>query len=250
MSMTQQEIEEALAHQKNMLGVLRRRLQQRELQEVQYGINVPPEITSDIYILAERIRSYETELTRLETVAAEDHISLAEAQYRVLLAEVLGTPQGRPTLAGATRLELERLRLGVRSERAHSLENEIRQGLVQELFFDICFNDFAQFIYKLGSRQEQTLTKEQPLLILGRMIRLDWMTAVCLFLELLSPPIYEIDMDAFVQAVWDVNRVRKYLGDFMLFDEFFTALPQMYETKKTLVNEWKKEAITQSQIAS
>jgi hypothetical protein len=130
--MDKQEISDAIAHQQKMLRALRQRLQQRELQEAQQGINAPPEVISDIHELTERIQRHEGELARLQTEAAVDKEPPVEVEYQALLAEVWGTPQGRPTFAGATRLNLARLRLGILPERAQELEHEVRVALAEE----------------------------------------------------------------------------------------------------------------------
>lgn len=66
-----QEIDETLNHLRKMLLILQQRLRHRELQEAQYGINVPPEIVTEISDLSERIRSYEAELRRLQSLSVE-----------------------------------------------------------------------------------------------------------------------------------------------------------------------------------
>src|SRR3712207_2884026 len=131
MSRTKQEIAQELAHQQRLLLVLRERRRALELQLTQQA-TAPTQTLSEIDALTSRIRVYEEEIGRLETLAAEDRLPLAETEYCVLLAEAWNTPQGNPTVVDATRLELERLRLGVLPRRAHELERQIRVALAQQ----------------------------------------------------------------------------------------------------------------------
>jgi hypothetical protein len=131
MDIDKDEIAEELDHHRKMLKELRRRLRDRELQEVKHGINVPPEITSDIHDLTERVQRHESEITRLQTMAAEDKEPLGEVEYRAVLAEIWEKSQ--PTYAGLTRLELIRLRHGILRERADELEREVRAIVAREL---------------------------------------------------------------------------------------------------------------------
>ncbi len=73
--MNPEEINEAIEHQKQLLRALHKRLQQRELQEAQQGLNTPPEIITEISSLKKRIHSQETELKRLQSSEVEDQIS-------------------------------------------------------------------------------------------------------------------------------------------------------------------------------
>jgi hypothetical protein len=109
MDIDKEEIAEELDHHRKMLKELRRRLRERELQEVKHGINVPPEITSDIHDLTERILRHEGELTRLQTQKAVNNEPLAEAHYRSLAAKAWDTSRGHPTVANSAQLEYDRL---------------------------------------------------------------------------------------------------------------------------------------------
>src|SRR5262245_13955560 len=117
-----QDLDEQLEHLPKVILALRRRLRVRELQEAEYGVNVPPEVANEIQSLNERIAKHEAELSRLKSIAVEDEVPLAEVEYRALLAQTWDTPSGRPTIAGGTKLDFDRLRLGVTPERAKELE--------------------------------------------------------------------------------------------------------------------------------
>ncbi len=111
MKLTKQEIEEELTHRQALIHTYRSRLRSLEIQAAQRGLNAPPEITSEIDTLTERIRVQEDEIAKLETLAAEGQLSISEAEYRLALAEVWDTPIGRPTAAGAARIHPAQARI-------------------------------------------------------------------------------------------------------------------------------------------
>jgi signal transduction histidine kinase len=69
MTMSIQELAEALAHEQHMLRILRQRLQDREQQRAHYSTTVPADITSDLHDLSEQIRDHEAANARLEALA-------------------------------------------------------------------------------------------------------------------------------------------------------------------------------------
>lgn len=197
MDIDREEIAEMLEHHQAMLRTLRRRLWARERQEAEYGINVPPEVSNEILTLNERIGKHEAEIVRLRTLAAEDQRSLAEVEYWAALAEAW--EPGRPTVAGAARLQLLRLRLGITPPQAEQLEREVRAALAEEViqgmgkrFFRVssgtyhCTIDSVEYTVEMqtlaalvygfdsltGSMWEDSVKSEQ-LEPLGRAIRLD-----------------------------------------------------------------------------
>jgi len=109
MTMSRQELAEALAHEQHMLRILRQQLQEREQQRASSGINMPPDSTIDLHDLAEQIRKHETVYARLEALAAEslrlgnaglpDAAELAEGEQVILAASreghLLIEPNGR-----------------------------------------------------------------------------------------------------------------------------------------------------------
>src|SRR4051794_5828948 len=132
MDTDKQDLDEQISHHQSMLLRLRRRLRARELQEAEHGINVPPEVTNELITLNERIGTHEAELEKLNSKSVEDTLSSPEADYRILLAEPWDTSTGRPTALGLARLERERLRMGLSSERAQELERAVRAALVED----------------------------------------------------------------------------------------------------------------------
>ena len=106
MRLAKHEIEGELKHKNNLISAYRSRLRPLEIQAAQKGSSAPPEILTEISRLTEQIRIQEDEIVKLESLAAEGQLSLAEVEYRAILAETWDTPIGRSTAAGSARLEL------------------------------------------------------------------------------------------------------------------------------------------------
>jgi hypothetical protein len=132
MRRTRQEIENELAHQQQMLRILRARRRSLEQQVAQQGNGTTPQVLNELAALIDQIHIRERELGQLEALAVEDRIPGAEVEYCVLLAEAWNTPHGQPSVASATRLEQARLQLGITPKRAQELEQRIRVALAQE----------------------------------------------------------------------------------------------------------------------
>jgi len=98
MGLSQEDIE-ALDHHQKMLRIRMKNLYILEEQEAGYGgLNVPTHILSQIDKVTEQIKHHKEEINRLETLAVQDQIPLAEVEYRVTLAESWDTPEGYPSL--------------------------------------------------------------------------------------------------------------------------------------------------------
>lgn len=238
MNAGRQEIEEVLEHQHKMVRLLRQRLQQRELQEAQYGVNVPPEVVNEIAALSERIHNHETEIARLQTLAAEDQLSLTEVEYRVAVAEAWNTSEGIPLVVGMARLERDRLRLGIAPKRASEIEHEVRVALAEETFSQL---DIALLysLYTTGSAENREYAQQDArahlLKLIGRMIRLDLTTAV----ELLGLLLYREDLLAkeFFNELGKENGAWAYLrpknlGSHSVFNDFQHELYEIMAAKK------------------
>jgi hypothetical protein len=133
-TLDQKELLEAIEHEQKMLHVKQRRLRELELQAAQLGIDVRPAIKTEIYDLAEEIERHQERLAQLRTEAVVDKEPLHEVEYRMLVAEAWDTPEGRPRVAAAAKVEYHRLRLGVPLARAQEIIYEIKIALVQQLF--------------------------------------------------------------------------------------------------------------------
>lgn len=132
LGMSKAEIAEEIEHQIRILRALRQRLRQREMQEAVHGINTPPEVITEIHELTDRIVRHEEIITSLKTITIENGLTLAEAEYKLILAKAYSTDFGKPSVAGAARIEFERLRLGIDVEKSRFLEKQIREDLIKE----------------------------------------------------------------------------------------------------------------------
>lgn len=144
MPLTKAEIAEQLTHQREMLTRRQRNLRKLELQEADYGINVPLDLANQIDRLTSQIEAHKAEIDRLETLAVEGALPLAEVEYQVALAEAWSSPNGRPTVVSQMKLEFQRLRLHITPKRSKELEIEVRSKLAQEWYernFTIIFTD-------------------------------------------------------------------------------------------------------------
>lgn len=137
MSRPKQEIAEELESLRKIVRMLRKRRFILEEQMAAEGIQARPQTVIEVESLIEQIGTREREIAQLETIAVEDQLPLAEAQYQEQLAEAWNSLQGRPTVIGMVRLELERLRLGIVPERAKELEQSIRARLAEERIMDL-----------------------------------------------------------------------------------------------------------------
>jgi hypothetical protein len=249
MKLMKQEIEEELVHKNNIIRALRARLRPLEIQAAQKGINTPPEVMTEIGTLTDQIRVQEDEITKLESLAAEGQLSLAEVEYRVILAEAWDTPIGRPTAAGAARLELARLRLGLPPARAREIEKEVRVALVEEIFLEIDISpllgqdrelpgSIGAVTVEIYANEEgtvnvdrieisQNLTISNPLesalRLIGKAIRLDPLTALRLLLQSL-PREPTLDFTAFQTLLFTENRVWVNRDERIVFDNFLADL--------------------------
>jgi hypothetical protein len=255
MKLTRQEIEDELAHKNNLIRALRARLRPLELQAAQKGMNTPPEILTEISTLYEQVRVQEEEISRLESLAAEGQLSLAEAEYRMILAEAWDTPIGRPMVAGAARLELTRLKMGLSTERSGELEREVRIALVEEIFLKIdiapllgrqesmagigsnsltigSYDNAQTHIDTVVLNQQVTLLNplESALRLIGKAIRLDPHTALKLFL-LIWPGDATLDLAKFQDLLFTENKVWIHRDEHVIFDTFITDLSGSLNTR-------------------
>jgi hypothetical protein len=249
MKRTKKEIEDELNHKSQIIRALRARIRPLELQSAQKGLNSPPEITTEIATLTDLIRIQEDEIAKLESLAAEGQLSMAEAELRVTLAEVWDTPIGRPTAAGAARLELVRLRLGLSDERAQTLAQEIRGAIVEDIFLKIDLWPILGKPRRLPAETgpinvqispadggsvaferfeiHQTITisdsLESTLWLIGKTIRLDPVKTLRLFIRCL-PEEPKLDLPAFQKLLLSENRVWIISDEYQVFNDFLANL--------------------------
>jgi len=256
MKRTRQEIQDELAHKNSLMRAYRARLHPLEIQAAQKGSSAPPEILTEISTVTEQIRVQEDEIAKLESLAAEGQLSLAEAEYRVILAEAWDTPIGRPSAAGAARLELARLRFGLSPERAQELEKEVRVALVEEVFLKIDISPLlgqhpesrqnigavTVVIHGEGESTvnidrieiDQNLTVGNPLesalRLVGKAIRLDPPTALRLLLQSL-PKESTLDVTVFQELLITENKVWITQNEHGLFNDFLVDLTSALNTR-------------------
>jgi hypothetical protein len=259
--MTQEDFDEALAHRQKMLRVLRERQRVLELQAAQFGINARPEVLTEIVTLADEITRQEDDITRLRTRAAEGAFSLAEVEYRVLVAETWNTPAGRPSVVGAARLELARLQLGIKPEHAQAIERTVRVALAQEALnaLDVgallglpgpstpgeSVGGMEVYIQPAEGGQvtienlsvSQTIMQLSPtdtaLRIVGRAIRLDPPTALQLLLACL-PRVPALDVATFGPLLISVNQVAIHPDERPTFAGFLDELAAALATRTAI----------------
>ncbi len=246
---TQQEIEDELAYVRELISNYRKRLRSLQLQESIKGSSTPAETVTEIGDLHEKIQIQEDELTKLKSLAVEGQLSLAEAEYRVVLAETWNTFIGRPTAYGMARLELARLKLGLKPERAKELETEIRIVLVKEIFMNLDIApilgqksetpvDIGPITITCDVKGEGSITinhididqslvindsMESVLQLIGRAIRLDPLITGRLLLQTL-PETPSIDFNNFRQQLLSVNKVWINQDEQKTFEAFVDGL--------------------------
>jgi hypothetical protein len=140
MKMTQQDIDEQLASQRELRSDFRKRRHVLQRQIAQQGFHALPQVVNEIEELDNHIYNSESEIDRLEQISIESGNSFAEAEYILLLFKVLKTPSTRFTVDEIAHLRFSRLRLRLTSERAQELESEVRAALVKQIFLDYYVN--------------------------------------------------------------------------------------------------------------
>lgn len=229
-----------------IMTIERRRRNYLRIQAAQHGNLTPIHIRTDLDDTERKLATYEKELAQLETQIAEADESVAEVEYRVHVAEAWNTPLGRPTVGGAARLELARLRLGITPERASIIEQEIRTALAREVFTEIDVSillglesipsmpfqtgmqvyisptDSAQ-IHIEAINMSQIITQadaiKAALRLLGRVVRLDRQVGVrLLLLSLPTDPF--LSVETFASQLFDANQTQLSDGETNLFNAF------------------------------
>lgn len=261
--MDKQDIEQELAHQREMLRIRRERRNILEIQAAQTGSYSRPETLMEIAALNADIQRHETEICQLATQAAEDQFSLSEAEYRVVLAEAWDSVQGTPSIASRARLELMRLQLGIIPERAQALELEVRTQLATEVFTNIDINpllgveQYVPMAYFSGGMQVSIAPEtggavtienlsviqqaqifnplELTMRSIGRAIRLNKDVALELLLVCL-PYQPTLQLDVFTSQLLLLNRVAVYPRERTLFENFISDLTEAL-TQRTQVDD-------------
>jgi len=212
-----EQIAEEIAHKQHVLDMLHRNRRQLEVQAVQQGAQPDLRITNELTEIIEKIRSYEEELRQLNTEAAVDQFSLAEADYRAALAKAWHTCPGQIGIVDRAALDLKRLRLGILPERAHDLEREIRAALTEELFYTI-----DPGLIPRGD----WIDRDDPVRKIGRIVRLDPRMAIRLLLCYNEADIREA-LQSSKDTILRTNNVWPNTQDYAVFEQFFVDLQQV-----------------------
>ena len=100
-----------------------------EEQMAKFGLFAPPYIIQQIAEVTNQIAAREQECKKLESEAVEGGLPLAEVEYRALVAKAWSTSSGWLSAVDEARLELSRLRLGIKEKRSnqHHQESDCNQ---------------------------------------------------------------------------------------------------------------------------
>lgn len=251
MRRSKEEIDEDLAALQRVMRAERRRRNELRNKAAIQGFSADPSVAIELQEIEGRLKDYDAEYAALETLAAEADLPIAEVQYRIAVAEAWNTPEGRPTVVGLARLELERLRLGVAPERAQVVERTVRAALAREaiddLNVDALLGQFDQSGAIGGAGQmyltiapteggtvtieridmQQTFNQLSPhdnaLRVIGRAVRLDPPTALQLLI-LLLPTTPSLEAATFGPRLLEVNQVAIYPDERPAFEGFIVDL--------------------------
>ena len=222
---------EELKHKRELVNALIRRRRPLELQAAHRGLSAPPEILTEISSLTDQLREYEAEINHLETLAAQGALPLSEVEYRVLVAETWDTHRGAPSIIGANRLELSRLKLGILPERASEIEKDIRIALAQEAFGNIEPSFFTRICSSNAKSYTSDVNFEDSIVQLGRSIRLDRDTCRQLFIVNIVPESRsQMETQILRDLLLEYNKVHQHSEDFLLFNHFLIGLTADFDS--------------------
>ena len=132
--MDKAEIQRQIEHKQKLLKVWRGHAEHVELQIAKSGFDVSSKLIQELREYQAQIREVESEINNLEIQSVEEDYSLAEAEYRVIVAEVW--QEGYLSTVGKSQLEMSRLRLKIDNNRSSEIEREVRSGIVDDIFFE------------------------------------------------------------------------------------------------------------------
>ena len=112
-----------------------------EEQMATFGLYVPPYIMQQINDLTSQIAQKEQELAQLRTQSVETTLPVGEVEYRTLVAEAWSRSSGWLSIVDESRLELERLRLGITEDRSNEHHSAVRSRLAFETLLDLELNN-------------------------------------------------------------------------------------------------------------
>ncbi len=154
-----QEIQEDISSKEKIIAILKKQLRQLELQAAQFGSAfVPPYVLQQITNATDQIEQREAQLAKLRTKAVEQDLPLAEVEYRLLVAQTWNQSSGWLSIVDKTRLELERLKLGMDIERVEEHHRAVRTQIATETLLDLELN-YIQGDADIRSRAVQRIIR-------------------------------------------------------------------------------------------
>ena len=132
--MDKAEIQRELDHVNKVLKIAHDNRCALEQQQIQQGMIAPLNLINQMNEIKSAIQELEERKNNLEIQSVEEDYSLAEAEYRVIVAEVW--QEGYLSTVGKSQLEMSRLRLKIDNNRSSEIEREVRSGIVDDIFFE------------------------------------------------------------------------------------------------------------------
>ncbi|MFL5805658.1 MAG: hypothetical protein ACJ8CR_28460 [Roseiflexaceae bacterium] len=200
MQLSKEEIPREIAHQQQAVQALNERRRVLDLQAVQFGLQVPPHIVTELANLTEQIQAREIEIANLKSQSAADQVPVEEIEDHAMLAEEWDKSPGRLKLAQRARLDWARVRLGIPLERAQAMEQTLRVQLAEELFDDLTLN-YLPHNYSNWPQPKTTFDFDR----LRKAILLDLPITVRVFHARLQKMLYLLDRQAVEIVLLDAD---------------------------------------------
>ncbi len=138
--MDKAEIQRELDHVNKVLKIAHDNRRVLEQQQVQQGMIAPLNLINQTNEIKSAIQELEERKNNLEIQAVEEDYSLAEAEYRLAVAEAW--KEAKLSTYSKIHLELLRLKLKIEIEHAEHLEKLVRVDLSKEFLGKIDVNSF------------------------------------------------------------------------------------------------------------
>ena len=228
--MDKAEIQRELDHVNKVLKIAHDNRRALEQQQIQQGMIAPLNLINQMNEIKSAIQELEERKNNLEIQSVEEDYSLAEAEYRVIAAEVWES--GYLKAQGSAKLELARLRLKLLPNEAKVIENEERVKIVNDIFrdleidllfqiydnhqpssnnttFSLSFNEgsYNEGVINIGIDQRLTTEEKEEIsfIKLGRCIILSTQRTLDLLLIYLQPVHYN-NINYFIESLVRINR--------------------------------------------
>ena len=145
MRLPAEKIKNEIDHKQKIINILIASRRKLELQMASFGEQyVPPFIMQQINDYANQIAQKEQEVAQLRTQLVETTLPVNEVEYRVLVAEAWSRSSGWLSVLDESRLELERLRLGITEDKSNEHHSAVRSRLAFEILLDLELNNIQE----------------------------------------------------------------------------------------------------------